>query len=330
MSDKITIRKLAAELSISRSTVHRALAGLPDIRPELRRRILSEAQKRGYILPGPKKHNIAILVHTFLFFGYLEYLLHALESEFHRCGFQIELIPTRDIDLLGNQMFDGIVSLVWRKGLEKSLPQKFAKPIITINAASNILETVPVIMSDPHGIRLALDYLHQRGCRKIFFVSAPTENVPDAALRLEEFRNFCLETGQDFGSMHQVIKIPEEIVPVILKVKPDACFCASENTTARIGLLLKKAGLRIPEDISLMGLDDERCNECFVPPITAIRQDFRQIAAVTAEKMYQAIINKIPPTCAKIPFRLIERESVRLPSPASEQHKIRSQTRSRR
>ena len=311
MPDKITIQKLAAELSISRSTVHRALAGLPDVRPELRRKILKEAQKRGYILPGPRKYCIAILVHTFFLSGYLEYLLYELECEFHRRGFLIELITVRDIDLLGNCMFDGIISLVWRKGLEKILPQKFAIPIITINAASNMLENVPVIMSDPHGIRMALDYLHSRGCRKIFYVSAPTENVPDAALRLEEFRNFCHETGQDFESLHQVVHhIEEDAVPMILHARPDACFCASENSPAKIGIQLKKAGLRIPEDISLMGLDDERCNESFSPPITAIRQDFKRLAAVAAESMQQAIVNRIPPACVTIPFRLIERESV--------------------
>ena len=106
---------------------------------------------------------------------------------------------------------------------------------------------------------------------------------------------------------------PENFVPLLLKQNPDACFCASEEYAARIGLQFKKAGLRIPEDISLMGLETSLLNECFTPPITAIRQDFEQIAAVAAESMYQAIVNKIPPTCATIPFQLIERESVRQP-----------------
>ena len=312
MPDKITIQKLAAELSISRSTVHRALAGLPDVRPELRRKILKEAQKRGYILPRPRKHNVAVIVSSFRFFGYTEYLLNELESEFHRRGFLIQLITDRDIDLLGNCMFDGIISLVWIQGLEKILPQKFSKPIITINAASNMLEMIPVIMSDPHGIRLGLDYLHSRGCRKIFYVSALTENVPDAALRLEEFRKFCLETGQDFESLHQE-GLSEDVIPMILQTKPDACFCASETSTVPIGIQLKKAGLRIPEDISLMGLDDESRSECFSPPITVIRQNFKQIAKTAVETMYQEIVNNIPPACAAIPFQLIERESVRQP-----------------
>ena len=85
----------------------------------------------------------------------------------------------------------------------------------------------------------------------------------------------------------------------------------SKIPSAYHGLELKKAGLRIPEDISLMGLEAPLVNECFTPPITAIRQDFERIAEFVAESMSQAILNGIPPTCVKIPFQLIERESVR-------------------
>ena len=98
-----------------------------------------------------------------------------------------------------------------------------------------------------------------------------------------------------------------------MKQKPDACFCSSEEFAARIGHAFKKAGLRIPEDISLMGLEPLFLNEFFTPPITAILQDFEQIAETAAESMYQAVVNGIPPTCATIPFQLIERESVRQP-----------------
>ena len=315
MSKKVTIEKLAKKLSLSKATVQRALASNQNVHPETRRRVLKAAQKDGYMRHGHGKRNIAILVASYQFSGYPDRLLRYLEKEFHRRGFMVELIPLKDIDLLGNYMFDGILSLVWKKGLEKTLPQKYSVPIITINAASNILESVPVIMSDPHGIRIALDYLHNRGCRRIFFLSTREKDTPDADSRLEEFRRFCLETGQDYETMHLKLFSNEikKNLPLILKNAPDACFCASERYAARVGLQLKKAGLRIPEDISLMGLESNLVNECFMPPITAIRQNFEQIAETAAESMYQAVVNGIPPTCATIPFQLIERESVRQP-----------------
>ena len=83
------------------------------------------------------------------------------------------------------------------------------------------------------------------------------------------------------------------------------------NDRPKIGQLLKAAGFRIPEDISLMGLEDSRSNASFTPPITAIRQDFERISAVAAEDIFQAVVYGIRPQNARIPFLLIERESVR-------------------
>ena len=71
-----------------------------------------------------------------------------------------------------------------------------------------------------------------------------------------------------------------------MKQRPDICFCAIEAFAVKIGLQLKKTGLRIPEDIPLIGLDDRLCNECFSPPITAIRQDSGLIAEVVAESLH--------------------------------------------
>lgn len=80
-----------------------------------------------------------------------------------------------------------------------------------------------------------------------------------------------------------------------------------------LGHLLKAAGKRIPEDISLMGLEDDRANATFSPPITAIRQDFEQLAKLAAHEIASACQHKIPPQGALVPFTLIERESVRKP-----------------
>ena len=316
MADKITIRKLAEELKMSPATVYRALSGFPNMRQETRRAVLEAAHRTGYLLPAHEKRNIAIIIPSFVFAGYLECLLFCLETEFHRRGFHLELIPTPDISLLGSHMFDAIISLEWDEGLEKMLPQNFAIPILTINAASNTLENIPRIISDPKGIRMALDYLHDRGCRKIFYFGTHTKNSPDAAERLEEFRQFCLKTGQDFEKFYLEHCNPEleEEVPFILKAGPDACFCSSETYAVKLGHLLKKAGLRIPEDISLMGLEDQYGNESFTPPITAIRQNFERIAAVAAENVAGKINDGIPMKGAKIPFTLIERESVRNPA----------------
>ena len=315
MAKKISIRKLAAELGLAPSTVHRALSGHPSVSLNTRRTVLRASQKSGYLLPIHEKGSVAIIVPSFTFGGYLDCLLPCLEAEFHRRGFRLMLIPEQDIAMLGDRMFDGIVSLVWQEGLEKLLPQNFAIPIIILNGEGNPLENIPGIMSDPKGIRQALEYLRSRGCRKIFYISTVTEKTPDAADRLEEFRKFCLDTGQDYDTLHAEMLSSEceKLVPFILKANPDACFCASETFAVRVGQLLKAAGKRIPKDISLMGLEDSRGNAFFTPPITAIRQNFEKIAELTAKEIVSACQKKTPLRGCLVPFTLIERQSVRSP-----------------
>ena len=306
---------MADELKLAPSTVHRALSGHPSVSLNTRRKVLCVSQEKGYLLPIHETGNIAIIVPDFSVKGYLGCLLPHLNTEIHRRGFRMLVVSKADIALLGDRMFDGIVSLVWQEGLEKSLPQNFAVPILMLNATSNTLENIPRIASDPQGIRLALEYLHSRGCRKIFYVSTVTKDSLDSAERLAEFRQFCLKTGQDYESLHLETHWSEieGNMPRILKARPDACFCASETYAAQIGQLLKKKGMRIPQDISLMGLEDKHGNECFTPPITAIRQNFERIAAVAAENVVGKINDGIPMKGCRIPFTLIERESVRKP-----------------
>lgn len=317
MAGKITVRELAKELGMAPSTVHRALSGHPSVSLNTRRKVLRASQEKGYLLPIHEKGNIAIIIPAFLVKGYLSCLLPCLEAELHDRGFRILVVSETDVALLGDRMFDGIISLVWKKGFEKLLPQKFSIPTIILNGPANPMENIPNIGSDNSaGIRMALEYLQSRGCRKIFYLSTPNVNdVPDATERLAAFRQFCLKTGQDYDALHLEFfstKI-EKKMPLILKTKPDACFCASETFAAKVGALLKAAGKRIPEDISLMGLEDDYANEIFTPPITAIRQNFEQIAEMAADQIAAACRDKIPPRGGLIPFTLIERQSVRKP-----------------
>lgn len=309
---------MAEELNLAPSTVHRALSGHPNVSVDTRRKVLRFSQMKGYTLPAHEKGSIAIVVPYLSFTGYLGCLLPCLEAEFHRHGFRLMIVSEEDIAILGDHMFDGIVSLVWKDGFGKLLPQKFSIPTITLNAQANPMENIPNIKSDNQkGIRQALEYMRSRGCRKIFYIStSDISHVSDAAERLAVFRQFCLENGHNPDALHLEIHAAqiEKNIPVILNSHADACFCASETFAVKLGHLLKAAGKRIPEDISLMGLEDNYANSYFSPPITAIRQNFEQIAQMAATQIASACREQITPQGGLVPFQVIERQSVREPA----------------
>ena len=310
---KATIRSIAKKLNIAPATVHRALSGCGSVALSTRRRIIRCANESGYILPERNSRNIAVLVPHFRFYGYMTPMLSALENVLHEHHYHLQLIPEADIDVLGDHMFDGIISMVWQEGKVLTLPREYPIPIVSLNSAFSVSENISLVASAKHGILLALNYLKHHNCRRVFFVGTLTEKNPIALERLADFRQFCLENSLDFDRMHRSVAAAEveSVLPDILSAGADGVFCASETFASRLGKAMLKHGIAIPEDISLMGMEDEELNTAFSPPITAIRQDFEKLAQCTVEVLIQAIEKRIPVKNIRVPYTLIERASVR-------------------
>ena len=68
--------------------------------------------------------------------------------------------------------------------------------------------------------------------------------------------------------------------------------------------------MRIPENISLMGMEDRELNSAFEPPITAVGQDFAGLAKAAVEELVRAM-NSLPTKNVRVPCILFERESVK-------------------
>jgi DNA-binding LacI/PurR family transcriptional regulator len=174
-------------------------------------------------------------------------------------------------------------------------------------------ENIYLVASGKNGVLQALNYLKSHGCNKIFFVGTLTEKNPIASERLENFRKFCQENSMDFDRMHRSVSAAdvESVLPHIVSSGADGVFCASETFAFRLGKAMHKHGIRIPEDISLMGMEAEELNTSFDPPITAIRQDFEKLAQFTVDALTQAIEKRNPVKNIRVPYTLIERSSVR-------------------
>ena len=96
-------------------------------------------------------------------------------------------------------------------------------------------------------------------------------------------------------------------------------FCSFDLCLGGISLLnergislLNERGISIPEQMSVIGFDDDRIFSCFSPSITVIAQDFLQIGVEAARLLLEQFQNpeKSSPKICKVPVQLIERESV--------------------
>ena len=171
----------------------------------------------------------------------------------------------------------------------------------------------PVISSDnAEGARLAIQHLHSLGHRKIAHVTGPDGNVLTAARRagmLEERArldlparpewiirgDFSLESGHE--AAQKILAMHE---------RPTAVFCSADMVAFGLIAGLLKGGVRVPDDISVIGFDDIEMSEFFVPALTTIRQDRHLLGRRAAE----VLLNRL--NSSDVPNTLLQPISVEL------------------
>jgi LacI family repressor for deo operon, udp, cdd, tsx, nupC, and nupG len=184
-------------------------------------------------------------------------------------------------------------------------------------------EDFPVISSDnAAGARLAIQHLHALGHRKIAHVTGPDGNVLTAARRagmIEERAklglpvrpewiirgDFSLESGHD--AAQKILGMSD---------RPTAVFCSADMVAFGLISGLLEGGLRVPEDISVVGFDDIEMSEFYVPALTTIRQDRHVLGRCAAEVLLHRLKTSGAPPLPQsaVPVELIVRASTKPPS----------------
>ncbi|PVB62223.1 LacI family DNA-binding transcriptional regulator [Labrenzia sp. 011] len=163
---------------------------------------------------------------------------------------------------------------------------------------------LPSVRSDNiRGARLAVRHLHELGHRKIAHVTGPEDNVLTHARRegmLAErarlglpFREEWIIRG-DFSlnsGRHAVERI------LAMEERPTAVFCASDQVAFGLISTLAANGIRVPEDMSVVGFDDIELSEYYVPALTTIRQDRRALGAQAATLLLERIDRENDGSC---------------------------------
>ncbi|MEM7446316.1 MAG: LacI family DNA-binding transcriptional regulator [Pseudomonadota bacterium] len=239
-----------------------------------------------------------------------------------------ESSPIQESALAGNfldRRIDGAIALDGR------LSSAELQECVQLGAGDRIVflcewvegEPFPVISSDnAEGARLAIGHLYALGHRKIAHITGPSGNVLTTARRdgmvAERARlglpappqwiirgDFSLESGHEAAK--RILGMDE---------RPTAVFCSADMVAFGLIAGLLAGGLRVPEDVSVVGFDDIEMSAYYVPALTTIRQDRRLLgrrsAEVLLDRLSQKDGNHEPES--PIPVELIVRASTAPPT----------------
>jgi LacI family transcriptional regulator len=300
MMDNIRQSDIARELNVSRVTISKALRDHPDISPEMKRKVREAVEKMGYIpnqiarqLNSKKTFTIGIVVPDLEnnFFSYIvdSMIDLAAEHDYHvlvTVSREKQNIEKKNIENLIGMRVDGLLVCLSQETVNFEVfntVEKMKIPLVFFDRACENLIFSRVIFNDKDGAVNSLNRIIQEGYTRIaHFAGYPATSVGREradgyrdALRENNFpvRNeWIIEGGFELkDGVESFRKL------VGLEMLPEIIFAVNDRVALGAYKGAKEAGLRIPEDIGILGFGFSELTDFMDPPLTVINQDPRKI-----------------------------------------------------
>ena len=335
MKNGVRMLDIAEKLGVSVVTVSNALAGRDGVSEQVRKQICETAEEMGYkpSNTGAKKKSdlpkigksVAILTSE-RFVGSMGTFYWELTANISNKLSAANVLMVYECITRENERklilpptvtearVDGAI-VIGQLSREYAMElSKIEIPLLFVDFYVNRC-TVDSVNSDSyHGGYMLTDYLVERGHKNIGFVGSlnTTSSINDRYLGyrkclmengLESRKDWLLEDRDEMGILFDHINFPNEM--------PTAFVCNSDETAFRVISALKSKGVRVPEDISVVGYDNYTVSNICIPAITTVEVDLVKMAAESVDLMLKKLENPEYSEGRRIiSGRLIEKESV--------------------
>lgn len=324
-SKRPTVYDVAREAGVSYQTVSRVINNKAHVSEETRTRVLDAIKtldfrpnRAAQLLQTERSNTIEVVLFYSGFNLFLyEMARSAQQLDYH---FSISAITqqefTRTLESARSRFVDGLIIVPMTPMTEDYEELKrLTDGIPFIQVGANLGAEFPSVSYDQtHGAYLATQHLIDIGHRDIAEISGPLQNH-DACDRhaswLDTLRDNDLTPGTsvegDFtieGGYHTMSQLLDEDAGFT------AVFVANDSMAIGAHTALRERGLRVPDDVSLVGFDDIPEAAHFVPKLTTVRQDFNLLGHMAIEYIVSMINNPDMPVHQRVlQPKLIIRES---------------------
>ena len=327
------IYEVARRAGVSTATVSRVLSQPGVVAPATRSRVLRAVEHLGYE-PNSAAKNLRTLRTGKLLVTvpdisnpFFSLILQGIEDAAQRNGYAVLVGDTQHDEhreeryalMLKRKEADGLIFLGHR------LPQEAAAivgtvaprcaPIVNGCEFSPRLGIPSVHIDNARAAFEAMDHLYALGHRHIGIVTGPLVS-PLSRDRLEGATLRAKDAGaeRDFVVMHGDFSIESGAVAAERLLgrqdKPTAIFCFNDEMALGVLEVARQRGLRVPQDLSVVGFDDIRFARHMDPPLTTIAQPMRQIGEGTVRLLLDILADgEATPESVTLPHRLVVRGS---------------------
>jgi LacI family transcriptional regulator len=307
-----TVKDIARKLNVSVSTVSRAFNDKDDIKKETRELILKTATEMGYC-PNPiakklfqrRSYNVGVIVPEFINSFFTEVII-GIQNVFLKRGYQVLIMQSNEnsnteldnIKKLEHNFVDGIILSLSKESynteyLSSLIEREF--PIVLFNRVSDSLHVSKVVFDDYKWAFFATEHLLQQGFKNIIHLSGP-KNITLSNNRTKGFIDAHRKFGKNVSS-DQIIETGfyiadgEKIMNGLIHSKnlPDGIFAVNDTVAFGAMKALKRNGIKIPQDIGIVGFSETPMAELVQPSLTSVVQPLLQMGEVAAELLLKQI-----------------------------------------
>lgn len=324
-----TIKEIARLANVSSATVSKIINGKDKyISEETRQRVLEIIEREGYIPNGIAKSlkmkrtkTIGIIVPDVMNLFFSE-VAKGAEDSAEKKGYSVILCNSDNsktkeekyINILQEKMVDGII-LTASEGEARKYLKRCNTPMVLVDRNLDLDKPIGrIIVDNVEGTYKATNYLIEKGCKSIGFISSEEVNKL-AKERLLGYKKALEENGIEIDPKRIFLKsfsveTGYEGVDYLLKDTSVDSICCGNDLIA-IGAIqrLKEKGIRVPEDVKIIGFDDISISKYVDPPLTTVRQPIYKLGE-EAVNILVAIIEKKDTEMTKIlETEIVERKS---------------------
>lgn len=348
MKRKITLKQIARELEVSISTVSKALRNSAEISDDTKQKVQAFAKLYNYrpnnialSLKNRKTNTIGIIIPEIVH-HFFSKVIRGVELVANKRGYNVIVGLSNEsfskevinMEMLANGSIDGFILSISKETQQLQDYHHFNEtmsqgmPIVMFDRVVSEINCDKVIVDDFNGAKNAVEKLIQNNCKSIALITTK-DYVSVGKLRTQGYLE-ALENHKIQPKAELILKIDDtldyetrldaledEIKQLFLSnTKIDGVFAVNELYALSAMKVARKLGLRIPEDVQVIGFTDGVLSKHSTPSLTTVSQHAQQMGEKAADLLINKLENKVETEeeefqTVVIETELIERESTK-------------------
>lgn len=317
---------------VSKSTVSRVINNYPHIAPDKRERVLKVMEEIGYIpnisaqkLRGQVGTTVGVIVPRIVN-PFFSYLVESIEKEGYKRGYQTIIFQSHEdsereldfLNLLKHKQVDGVIMTAYENNWDTISKYMKYGPIVLCN--EYISEPiVPMVRVDQMSASYeGVKHLIDRGHKKVAYCTGGlfSESGKDKD-RNQGYQKALIEANIEINPnwiliKRHTIEDGRKVLHQIfdMKDRPTAVFTGSDEVAAGIIMEARNEGISIPEELAIVGFDDQPLAQLLTPELTTIKQPVSQMGYTAMDLLIKRLEGKaVDNKMYTLPYELIIRKT---------------------